>query len=356
MNVKGLVGPNVFAEKRLRRLESFPSRSAVWYPAKLTACAGCAAGAGMGIQDRDYYREGPGASRPRRAGRARPSGSSSITCGVFFGQCLSRSAMRIARWSRSDVYSTRNDPRRRGVAAAHPDVPARRICGTSSSTCSCCTGPGSELEELYGSREFLCSSTSSAGIFANFVYLAAHAGGLADPRRADRRERRGDGDARPVRVPLPAGSRCCCLLHHPDAGVAAGRAVTSGSTRSVAAGVGRAAASGTSPTSAARSSGCSTTRPGCEFSRALLAAARGRARCGRNSAWSRRPIEDDTPEPVGAAVESRAATRRRPPTSNSRPRSIAVLEKVSKHGQESLTPEEREILFKASELYKKRRK
>jgi len=33
-----------------------------------------------------------------------------------------------------------------------------------------------------------------------------------------------------------------------------------------------------------------------------------------------------------------------------------VLAKVSKHGQESLTTEEREILFKASELYKKRRK
>ena len=34
----------------------------------------------------------------------------------------------------------------------------------------------------------------------------------------------------------------------------------------------------------------------------------------------------------------------------------AVLEKVSKHGQGSLTPEEREILFRASELFKKRRK
>lgn len=33
-----------------------------------------------------------------------------------------------------------------------------------------------------------------------------------------------------------------------------------------------------------------------------------------------------------------------------------VLEKVSKHGQESLTSEERELLFRASEVYKKRRK
>jgi hypothetical protein len=34
----------------------------------------------------------------------------------------------------------------------------------------------------------------------------------------------------------------------------------------------------------------------------------------------------------------------------------AVLEKVSKYGKESLSPEEREILVRASELYKKRRK
>ncbi|MBX9578780.1 MAG: rhomboid family intramembrane serine protease [Gemmataceae bacterium] len=34
----------------------------------------------------------------------------------------------------------------------------------------------------------------------------------------------------------------------------------------------------------------------------------------------------------------------------------AVLAKVSKYGQETLTPEEREILFRAGELYKKRRK
>ncbi|MFO0804937.1 MAG: rhomboid family intramembrane serine protease [Gemmataceae bacterium] len=33
-----------------------------------------------------------------------------------------------------------------------------------------------------------------------------------------------------------------------------------------------------------------------------------------------------------------------------------VLAKVSKHGQESLSPEEREILFRASEVYKKRRR
>jgi hypothetical protein len=32
-----------------------------------------------------------------------------------------------------------------------------------------------------------------------------------------------------------------------------------------------------------------------------------------------------------------------------------VLEKVSQYGRESLTPEEREILLRASEIYKRRR-
>jgi membrane associated rhomboid family serine protease len=71
--------------------------------------------------------------------------------------------------------------------------------------------------------------------------------------------------------------------------------------------------------------------------------------------------EDDTPTPVGAAVESQprpkeAGEPKEPADEQFEARVDAVLEKVSKYGQESLTPEEREILFKASELYKKRRK
>jgi hypothetical protein len=67
------------------------------------------------------------------------------------------------------------------------------------------------------------------------------------------------------------------------------------------------------------------------------------------------PPEPESAEPVGAAVEAppRAAE------SNDElfeAKVDQVLEKVSKHGQESLTPEEREILFRASELYKKKRK
>ncbi|HSQ58450.1 MAG TPA: rhomboid family intramembrane serine protease, partial [Gemmata sp.] len=68
--------------------------------------------------------------------------------------------------------------------------------------------------------------------------------------------------------------------------------------------------------------------------------------------------EDITPAPVGAAVENspRPMEAQEPVDEHLEARLDKVLEKVSKYGQESLTPEEREILFRASELYKKRRK
>ncbi len=69
---------------------------------------------------------------------------------------------------------------------------------------------------------------------------------------------------------------------------------------------------------------------------------------------------EDTPTPVRAAVESPARAKdgrdAGEPGEDLEKRLDQVLAKVSKHGQESLTPEEREILFKASELYKKRRR
>jgi hypothetical protein len=67
------------------------------------------------------------------------------------------------------------------------------------------------------------------------------------------------------------------------------------------------------------------------------------------------PPEEETPEPVGAPVPV-APKPAGAADEQLEAKLDAVLEKVSKHGQESLTPEEREILVKASELYKKRRK
>lgn len=67
------------------------------------------------------------------------------------------------------------------------------------------------------------------------------------------------------------------------------------------------------------------------------------------------PDEEDTAEPVGAPVESQP----RPQGSmdeHLEAKLDQILEKMSSHGQDSLNAEEREILVKASELYKKRRK
>ena len=62
------------------------------------------------------------------------------------------------------------------------------------------------------------------------------------------------------------------------------------------------------------------------------------------------------PEPVAAAVTTAPAATEPPPDEHLEARVDRILEKVSKYGQESLTPEERELLFRASEMYKKRRK
>jgi membrane associated rhomboid family serine protease len=61
--------------------------------------------------------------------------------------------------------------------------------------------------------------------------------------------------------------------------------------------------------------------------------------------------DDEPPTPVSAA----APTPARDVDEHLEAKVDAVLEKVSRHGQDSLTESEREILFKASEVYKKRR-
>ena len=70
------------------------------------------------------------------------------------------------------------------------------------------------------------------------------------------------------------------------------------------------------------------------------------------------PVEEEVAEPVGAPVNKAAP----PPAGGGaadeqlEAKLDAVQEKVSKQGKESLTPEERQILVRASELYKKPRK
>jgi hypothetical protein len=68
------------------------------------------------------------------------------------------------------------------------------------------------------------------------------------------------------------------------------------------------------------------------------------------------PPADEPPEPVGAAVAPAPRPAAAPADEQLEAKLDAVLAKVSKHGPDSLTAEERAILQRASELYKKRRK
>lgn len=87
------------------------------------------------------------------------------------------------------------------------------------------------------------------------------------------------------------------------------------------------------------------------------------ARSPRTAARRARPTlrllpaepEEESAEPVGAAVENQPRSKEAV-DEHLEAKLDRVLAKVSQHGQESLTPEERDILVKASELYKKRRK
>jgi hypothetical protein len=67
------------------------------------------------------------------------------------------------------------------------------------------------------------------------------------------------------------------------------------------------------------------------------------------------PVEEREPDPVGVPVP--AVPRPAEAADEQLEAKLdAVLEKVSKYGQGSLTPEEREILRRASDLFKNRRK
>ena len=68
------------------------------------------------------------------------------------------------------------------------------------------------------------------------------------------------------------------------------------------------------------------------------------------------PDEDQDQAPVAAAVATAHLPLASAPSDEQLEAKLdAVLEKVSEHGPNSLTPEEREIFYKAGELYKKRR-
>ncbi|MBN9519175.1 rhomboid family intramembrane serine protease, partial [bacterium] len=77
---------------------------------------------------------------------------------------------------------------------------------------------------------------------------------------------------------------------------------------------------------------------------------------GRNKARSQPRLRVVPSDDADENSDTEEPPAPRPPEERFDERVDRLLEKVSRHGQESLTPEERELLFRAGEHYKKRRR
>jgi membrane associated rhomboid family serine protease len=310
----------------------------------------------MGIQDRDYYREGP--SFLDRVGQ---QGATvwliAITCGVFFGQCLPlgggppRQNVPFALQSPL-VEIGAYDPRL--ILAGEVwrlFTPIFLHAGIFHLFANMLIlfFTGRRLEEVYGSREFVILYLV-AGVIANVANLAAQVVGLAALAPAVG----ASGAVMAVLVvyafhfphqkvllffviPMPVWLLALLFAAADLFGAFGGRP---------------GANIGFVVHLAGALFGLLYYQSGWQFTRLFARKARTRVRPRLRVVVP--PVEEER-EPVGAPVE--AAPRPAGASDEQFEAKVdAVLAKVSKYGQESLTPEEREILFKASELYKKKRK
>jgi membrane associated rhomboid family serine protease len=312
----------------------------------------------MGIQDRDYYRDGSTGSRDVWGRQGVVVWIIAITCGVFFGQCIP------------------GPPIRGPLVKLGEFQPALILQGEvwRLFTPLLLHGGlfhlffnmlvlyfvGNRLEEHYGSREFLAFYLV-AGLFAHTVYLLAYVFDLTPLVHAVG----ASGAVTAVfllfachyprqqvylyfLIPMPIWLVVVVFVGIDIAGAVSGA-------------VGRE----TAPIGYFAHLGGALF--GLLYFQAGVRIGEIFARSPRAATQRVRPKlrvvptepEEDTPTPVGAAVESQPRPKeaaKEPVDEQLEARLDQVLEKVSKYGQESLTPEEREILFKASELYKKRRK
>ncbi|MBN9118860.1 MAG: rhomboid family intramembrane serine protease [Planctomycetes bacterium] len=307
-------------------------------------------GADMGIQDRDYYREGP-SFLDRVSAQGATVWLIAVTCGVFFGQMLTG----VMRSPLTDLGAFNTERILDGeVWRLVTSVFLHGGIFHIIFNMFVLYFAGQRLEAEYGSREFVLVYLSG-GVFANLFRLCAQVAGLAAPSVAV-----GASGAISALlivyafhwphqrvlfffvIPMPVW-----LLAVLYVGLDALGALQVEVVRGNRAPVGHLAHLG------GAFFGLLYYQSGFEFRK--LFARRPRARVRPKLRVITPPVEEERPEPVGAPVQ--AAPRANEAADEQLEAKLdAVLEKVSKYGQESLTPEEREILFRASELYKKRRK
>jgi membrane associated rhomboid family serine protease len=306
----------------------------------------------MGIQDRDYYREGP-SFLDRMGQQGATVWLIAITVGIFFGQMLSAQGHTL-RSPLVDVGAYDPDKIAQGevwrlftTMFLHADFPHLFL------NMLVLFWAGSRVEEVRGSREFVLLYLF-AGVASSLFFLAAQFAGLTNMSRAVG----ASGAISAVLIvfacyfpratillffviPMPAWMVAVlfvgfdCVFAFGDVGQR-GRVAYFGHLGGAFFGLLYFVMDW-------------------EFRRMFMRRAAKRARPKLRVLVP--PVEDEREarEPVGAAVE-RPKPSGAPADEQLEAKLDAVLDKVSKYGQESLTAEEREILFKASELYKKRRK
>lgn len=302
----------------------------------------------MGIQDRDYYREGPGF-----LDRVGQQGATvwliAVTVGVFVGQMLSAVGV----------------PFHRGPLVEYGAcVPDKVLAGEvwRLATAVFLHGglwhlffnmlvlhwAGGRLEEMRGGRELVLFYLF-AGVFANVVYVAAQVTGVAP----------GGGAIGAIGASGAVGAAMVLFaLFHPHAQLrlyffipmpAWLLAILFVGSNSVL-GFGQA---GGGVAYFAHLGGAAFGllyyQTGIEFGKLFARDPRARARPRLRVVAP----PEEAPEPVAAAVEAPRAGKA---DEQLEAKLDAILEKMSKHGRGSLTPEENEILVRASELYKQRRK
>ena len=304
----------------------------------------------MGIQDRDYYREGP-SFLDRMGQQGATVWLIAVTVGVFFGQILSQMPGKESPLVTLGAY----DPR------AILDGEVWRLL----TACFLHSGlwhlffnmlvlhwAGGKLEELRGPRESVLFYLIG-GVAANVLFLAAYLGGLT-------------GDARAIGA---SGAVTAALVvfacHFPHSQVRLWFVLPMPVWVATLLFVGLDCMFGFSNVPDPRGNiayfghlggaafGLLYYQSGIRLSSLFTRSPKTRARPRLRVIPA---PSDERPEPVGAAVAPAPRAVSAPADEQLEAKLDAVLAKVSKHGPESLTAEEREILQKASELYKKRRK
>jgi membrane associated rhomboid family serine protease len=310
----------------------------------------------MGIQDRDYYRDDSAGYREVWGRQGVAIWIIALTCGIFFGQCITGAPLKSPL-----VVHGAFEPN--SILAGEvwrlltPLLLHANLLHLVFNMLVLYFA-GTRLEEHYGSREFLTFYVA-AGLISSLAYLLASVAGLAEVERA----LGASGAVTAVLVlfachyprqrvllyfiiPMPVWVLVVVFVAIDLLGA------TGGAVGVRTAPVGYVAHLG------GALFGVLYFQAGIRITELFRRPSRAASRTRPKLRVVTTEPEDDTPTPVGAPVENRPPPKeaQEPVDEQLEARLDQVLEKVSKYGQESLTPEEREILFKASEVYKKRRK